>query len=157
MRIHIATDHAGLDLSRFLITEMSKQGHEVTDHGPTSYDPLDDYPGFCINAALAVVRDQQAGLESLGIVLGGSGNGEQIAANKVAGIRAALVWNLDTAKLARAHNDANVIAVGARQHQQAEVLELIEAFVAEPFSQDERHVRRIGKIAHYEQTGEVQL
>ena len=157
MRIHIATDHAGLDLSRFLITELSKQGHEVTDHGPTSYDPLDDYPGFCINAALAVVRDQQAGLESLGIVLGGSGNGEQIAANKVAGIRAALVWNLDTAKLARAHNDANVIAVGARQHQQAEVLELIEAFVAEPFSQDERHVRRIGKIAHYEQTGEVQL
>lgn len=157
MRIHIATDHAGLDLSRFLIAELSKQGHEVTDHGPTSYDPLDDYPGFCIEAARAVVRDQEAGLGSLGIVLGGSGNGEQIAANKVAGIRAALVWNLDTARLARAHNDANVIAVGARQHPQEEVLELIEAFVAEPFSNDERHVRRIGKIAHYEQTGEVQL
>ncbi len=155
MRIHIATDHAGLDLSHFLIEQLGADGHEVFDHGPTSYDPLDDYPSFCINAALAVVADQQAGVEALGIVLGGSGNGEQIAANKVAGIRAALVWNLDTAKLARQHNDANVVAVGARQHDQAEVLELIRAFVAEPFSHDERHVRRIGKIAAYEQTGEI--
>lgn len=155
MRIHIATDHAGLDLSHFLIESLRSDGHEVFDHGPTSYDPLDDYPSFCINAALAVVRDQQAGVEALGIVLGGSGNGEQIAANKVKGIRAALAWNLDTAKLARQHNDANVVAVGARQHSQEEVLELIRAFVAEPFSQDERHVRRIGKIAAYEQTGEI--
>lgn len=155
MRIHIATDHAGLDLSHFLIRELTKQGHEVLDHGPTSYDPLDDYPSFCINAALAVVADQQAGVQALGIVLGGSGNGEQIAANKVAGIRAALAWNLDTAKLARQHNDANIIAVGARQHSQDEVLGLIEAFVAEPFSGDERHSRRIGKIATYEQTGEI--
>ena len=155
MRIHIATDHAGLDLSHFLIEQLRADGHELFDHGPTSYDPLDDYPSFCINAALAVIADQQAGVEALGIVLGGSGNGEQIAANKVAGIRAALAWNLDTAKLARQHNDANVIAVGARQHSQDEVLELIRAFVAEPFSQDERHVRRIGKIAAYEQTGEI--
>jgi ribose 5-phosphate isomerase B len=155
VRIHIATDHAGLDLSNFLIEQLGADGHEVFDHGPTSYDPLDDYPSFCINAALAVVADQQAGVQALGIVLGGSGNGEQIAANKVAGIRAALVWNLDTAKLARQHNDANVVAVGARQHDQAEVLELIRAFVAEPFSHDERHVRRIGKIAAYEQTGEI--
>ena len=155
MRIHIATDHAGLDLSHFLIEQLSADGHELFDHGPTSYDPLDDYPSFCINAALAVIADQQAGVEALGIVLGGSGNGEQIAANKVAGIRAALVWNLDTAKLARQHNDANVVAVGARQHSQDEVLELIRAFVAEPFSYDERHVRRIGKIAAYEQTGEI--
>ncbi len=155
MRIHIATDHAGLDLSHFLIESLRSDGHEVFDHGPTSYDPLDDYPSFCINAALAVVQDQQAGVEALGIVLGGSGNGEQIAANKVKGIRAALAWNLDTAKLARQHNDANVVAVGARQHSQDEVLELIRAFVAEPFSQDERHVRRIGKIAAYEQTGEI--
>jgi len=155
MRIHIATDHAGLDLCHFLIEQLSAEGHELFDHGPTSYDPLDDYPSFCINAALAVIADQQAGVEALGIVLGGSGNGEQIAANKVAGIRAALVWNLDTAKLARQHNDANVVAVGARQHSQDEVLELIRAFVAEPFSHDERHVRRIGKIAAYEQTGEI--
>jgi ribose 5-phosphate isomerase B len=155
MRIHIATDHAGLELSHFLIRELTKQGHNVFDHGPSSYDPLDDYPSFCINAALAVVADQQAGVEALGIVLGGSGNGEQIAANKVKGIRAALAWNFDTARLAREHNDANVIAIGARQHSQDEVLQLIEAFIAEPFSQDERHVRRIGKIATYEQTGEI--
>lgn len=155
MRIHIATDHAGLDLSHFLIEQLIGDGHEVFDHGPTSYDPLDDYPAFCINAALAVVRDQEAGVEALGIVLGGSGNGEQIAANKVQGIRAALAWNLDTAKLARQHNNANVIAVGARQHEQAEVLELIRAFIAEPFSNDERHQRRISKIATYEQTGDI--
>ncbi len=155
MRIHIATDHAGLDLSHFLIRELTKQGHDVFDHGPSSYDPLDDYPSFCINAALAVVADQQAGVDSLGIVLGGSGNGEQIAANKVKGIRAALAWNESTAKLAREHNDANVIAVGARQHNQDEVLHLIELFIAEPFSQDERHVRRIGKIGTYEQTGDI--
>ncbi len=155
MRIHIATDHAGLDLSHFLISELTKAGHEVFDHGPKEYDPLDDYPGFCINAALAVRADEDAGVQALGIVLGGSGNGEQIAANKVHGIRAALAWNLDTAKLARQHNDANVIAVGARQHDQAEVLELINAFIAEPFSQDERHIRRIGKIATYEQTGDI--
>jgi ribose 5-phosphate isomerase B len=155
MRIHIATDHAGLELSHFLIRELTKQGHEVFDHGPTEYDPLDDYPSFCINAALAVVADAQAGVQALGIVLGGSGNGEQIAANKVKGIRAALAWNESTAKLAREHNDANVIAVGARQHSQDEVLRLIELFIGEPFSNDERHVRRIGKIATYEQTGDI--
>lgn len=155
MRIHIATDHAGLELSHFLIRELTKQGHEVFDHGPTSYDPLDDYPSFCINAALAVVADEKAGAEALGIVLGGSGNGEQIAANKVKGIRAALAWNDSTAKLAREHNNANVIAVGARQHSQEEVLHLIELFISEPFSNDERHVRRIGKIASYEQTGDI--
>ena len=155
MRSHIATDHAGLELSHFLIEQLGAEGHEVFDHGPQSYDPLDDYPSFCINAALAVIRDQQAGIEALGIVLGGSGNGEQMAANKVHGIRAALVWNESTAKLAREHNNANVVAVGARQHSNEEVLQLIRWFVAEPFSHDERHVRRIGKIAAYEQTGEI--
>jgi ribose 5-phosphate isomerase B len=157
MRIHIATDHAGLDLSHFLIEELTKDGHNVFDHGPDHYDALDDYPGFCINAALAVIADQKAGVEALGIVLGGSGNGEQIAANKVEGIRAALVWNESTAKLAREHNDANVVAVGARQHTQEEVLHLIKLFIAEPFSNDERHVRRISKIGIFETTGEVQL
>ena len=155
MRVHIATDHAGLELSHYLIEQLRQQGHEVFDHGPTEYDPLDDYPSFCINAGLAVVADQRAGVEALGIVLGGSGNGEQIAANKVEGIRAALAWNESTAKLARDHNDANVIAIGARQHTQDEVLHMIELFIAEPFSHDERHVRRIGKIATYEQTGEI--
>ncbi len=155
MRIHIATDHAGMELSAFLVAELSKLGHELVDHGPKVYDALDDYPGFCIAAAQAVVADQAAGIQALGIVLGGSGNGEQIAANKVAGVRAALIWNADTAALARDHNDANVCALGARQHSQAEVLELVKIFVANDFSNDERHVRRIGKIATYEQTGEI--
>ena len=155
MRIHIATDHAGMELSAFLVRELSALGHQLVDHGPQQYDALDDYPGFCIAVAQAVVADQESGLEALGIVLGGSGNGEQMAANKVKGIRAALVWNESTAKLAREHNDANVIALGARQHSQGEVLDLVKLFVAEPFSEDERHVRRIGKISHFEATGEV--
>ncbi|CAB4628400.1 unannotated protein [freshwater metagenome] len=155
MRIHIATDHAGLETSHFLIESLKASGHEVFDHGPASYDPFDDYPSFCINAALAVAHDEQAGVVALGVVLGGSGNGEQMAANKVKGIRAALVWNEDTAKLARSHNNANVVALGARQHSKEEVLDLIELFIAEPFSGDERHARRIGKIDTYEQTGEV--
>lgn len=155
MRVHIATDHAGMELSAHLVEHLAANGYEMVDHGPAEYDALDDYPGFCINAARAVVVDREQGLDSLGIVLGGSGNGEQIAANKVPGVRAALAWSLDTAKLAREHNDANVVAVGGRQHSLEEATAIIEAFLAEPFSEDERHVRRIGKIAHYEQTGEV--
>jgi len=155
MRIHIATDHAGMELSAFLVQELTTLGHELIDHGPKVYDALDDYPGFCIAAAKAVVSDQDSGIRALGIVLGGSGNGEQIAANKVPGVRAALIWNPDTAKLARDHNDANVCALGARQHTQAEVLDLVKIFVESGFSNDERHVRRIGKIAQFEKTGEV--
>lgn len=155
MRVHIATDHAGMELSAHLINALSAKGHEVVDHGPEVYDAEDDYPAFCINAATAVVADQTAGVQALGIVLGGSGNGEQISANKVRGVRAALAWNLDTAKLAREHNDANVVAVGGRQHTVEEATELIEAFLAEPFSDAERHNRRIGKIATYEATGDV--
>jgi ribose 5-phosphate isomerase B len=154
-RVHIATDHAGMELSAHLVSHLSAKGYDVVDHGPREYDALDDYPSFCINAALAVVADQQAGRHALGIVLGGSGNGEQIAANKVKGARAALAWNHSTAVLARQHNDANVVAVGGRQHSVEEATELIEAFLQEPFSNDERHIRRIGKIATYETTGEV--
>lgn len=155
MRVHIATDHAGMELSAHLIDHLRRSGHEVIDHGPQSYDAEDDYPGFCINAAQAVVIDQQAGRAALGIVLGGSGNGEQMAANKVRGVRAALAWNLDTAKLARQHNDANVVAVGGRQHSVDEATRIVDAFLAEPFSEAERHVRRIGQIAAYETTGSV--
>ena len=155
MRIHIATDHAGLDFSTHLQEHLSAAGHEVIDHGPTEYDPIDDYPAFCINAAAAVVRDQQAGVEALGIVFGGSGNGEQIAANKVRGVRAALVWSQSTALLARQHNDANVIAIGARQHTVEEATGFIDAFIAEPFSFEERHVRRIAQLAEYEATGDI--
>ncbi len=155
MRVHLATDHAGMELSAHLVGHLTAAGFDVVDHGPREYDPEDDYPGFCIDAALAVVADQAAGIEALGIVLGGSGNGEQIAANKVRGIRAALAWNYDTARLARNHNDANVIAVGGRQHSVEEATSIIEAFLNEPFSNDARHVRRIGKIADYEATGNV--
>ncbi len=154
-RVHIATDHAGMELSAHLVSHLTALGYNVVDHGPRVYDALDDYPSFCINAALAVVADQEAGIHALGIVLGGSGNGEQIAANKVTGVRAALDWNLSTAKLARDHNDANVVAVGGRQHSVEEATAIIEAFLTEPFSQDERHVRRISKIAAYERTGEI--
>ncbi|MBW8871119.1 MAG: ribose-5-phosphate isomerase [Leifsonia sp.] len=155
MRIHIATDHAGLDFSKHLQEHLGAAGHEVIDHGPVEYDPIDDYPAFCINAAAAVVRDQQAGVDALGIVFGGSGNGEQIAANKVRGVRAALVWSQSTALLARQHNDANVIAIGARQHTVEEATSFIDAFIAEPFSFEERHVRRIAQLAEYEATGDI--
>ena len=155
MRIHLGTDHAGLDFSRHLREHLTAAGHEVVDHGPTEYDPQDDYPSYCINAALAVVRDQDAGVEALGVVFGGSGNGEQIAANKVKGIRAALVWNESTALLARQHNDANVVSIGARQHSLEEATRLIDLFLAEPFSGEERHARRIAQLAEYEQTGRI--
>jgi ribose 5-phosphate isomerase B len=155
MRIHLATDHAGLDLSRELQDHLVAAGHEVIDHGPREYDPLDDYPSFCINAARGVVADQSAGIPALGVVFGGSGNGEQMAANKVNGARAALVWNVSTAELARAHNDANLISIGARQHTVEEAMLFIDPFIATPFSGEERHARRIAQLAEYEQTGAI--
>jgi len=155
MRIHVGTDHAGLDFSRQLQQHLREARHEVIDHGPTEYDPLDDYPSFCINAAVGVVRDQAAGVEALGVVFGGSGNGEQMAANKVPGVRAALVWNISTAQLARQHNDANVISIGARQHDVEDAIAFIDEFIATPFSGEERHVRRIAQLAEYERTGTI--
>lgn len=155
MRIHLATDHAGLDLSAEIASHCRAHGHEVIDHGPVGFDPLDDYPSFCINAALAVRRDELAGVEALGIVFGGSGNGEQMAANKVEGIRAALVWSEATAALAREHNNANVCAIGARQHTTAEVMKLIDVFLSTPFPGEERHARRIAQVLEYETTGDI--
>jgi ribose 5-phosphate isomerase B len=155
MRVHIATDHAGLEFSEELREHLTREGHEVIDHGPQGFDPLDDYPAFCIAAALAVVADQRAGVEALGVVFGGSGNGEQIAANKVEGVRAALVWNRDTARLAREHNDANVISIGARQHSIDEAVLFIDTFLATPFSGEARHARRIAQLAEFETTGAI--
>ena len=149
MRIHIGSDHAGLDFKNELITHLVMNGHDVTDHGPYEFDALDDYPDFCIPCAQAVVKDES----SLGIVLGGSGNGEQMAANKVKGVRAALVWSVETAKLAREHNNANVIAVGGRMHDADFVKLLIDTFIATAFPGDERHVRRIKKVGNFEVTG----
>lgn len=151
MRVHIGSDHAGLEFKSMIIDHLRAKGHEVTDHGPIEYDALDDYPQFCIPAAVAVAKDPG----SFGIVLGGSGNGEQMAANKVEGIRAALVWSIETAKLAREHNDANVISIGGRMHPEKFCLDLVDAFLATPFSGDERHVRRIGQIAKYEVSGSL--
>ena len=156
MRIHIATDHAGLEFSTQLQHHLAGQGHDVVDHGPLEYEPVDDYPAFCIRAAQAVVRDQADGIEALGVVFGGSGNGEQIAANKVVGVRAALVWSIATSELAREHNDANVIAIGARQHTFEEAASFIDRFIATPFSNEERHARRIGQIAAFEEDGRLE-
>jgi len=146
MRIHIAADHAGFELKAHLVAHLNAAGHDVVDHGANEYDAQDDYPSFCLAAGEGVVAEPG----SLGIVIGGSGNGEQIAANKVTGVRAALAWNLDTARLARQHNDANVIAVGGRQHTVEESTSFIDAFLAEPFSGDPRHQRRIDQLAAYE-------
>ncbi len=146
MKVHIATDHAGLEFKDRLAAHLSEQSYEVVDHGAYSYDPDDDYPEFIIAAAEAVAAEPG----SFGVVFGGSGNGEQIAANKVPGIRAALAWNEATATLAREHNDANIISIGARQHSEEEALHLIDLFLKAPFSGDERHVRRIGQISEYE-------
>jgi ribose 5-phosphate isomerase B len=151
MRVHIGSDHAGFELKAHLSERLREQGYEVVDHGPVEFDPVDDYPPYVLRAAQAVVND--AG--SLGVVVGGSGNGEQIAANKVRGVRAALAWNDDTAGLARGHNDANVVSIGARMHTPDEATRLVERFLTTPFSGDERHVRRIQMIGDYEVSGEL--
>lgn len=151
MRLHIGSDHAGLELKSELIAHLVNSGHDITDHGPYEYDALDDYPVFCIPAAEATALDPS----SLGIVIGGSGNGEQMAANKVKGVRAALAWSIETAKLGKEHNNANVIAIGGRMHSIEECKTIIDAFIATPFSNDERHVRRINLISKYEETGKI--
>jgi ribose 5-phosphate isomerase B len=147
MKIHVGTDHAGFEFKNELVKYLQSKGHDVVDHGAYEYDAEDDYPAFCISAAKAVAND--AG--SLGIVIGGSGNGEQIAANKVVGIRAALAWSVETATLAREHNNANVLGLGARMHDQATAFAIVDAFIRTPFSNVERHIRRIGQIAEFEQ------
>lgn len=151
MKIHIGSDHAGLEFKAVIIAHLKKSGHDVADHGPHEFDSQDDYPVFCIPTALATAADQS----SFGIVLGGSGNGEQIAANKVKGVRAALVWSVETAKLARQHNNANVISIGQRMHDQGFCLQLVDTFLETSFSADERHVRRINQISNYENKGSI--
>jgi len=151
MRVHLGSDHAGLELKEHLAGWLRDNGHEPVDHGPFVYDAVDDYPVFCIRAAAGVAADPG----SLGVVIGGSGNGEQMAANKVEGVRAALVWNADIAALAREHNDANVISVGGRMHSVEDMTHLVDVFIRTPFSGDERHVRRIAMMSSYESTGEL--
>ena len=147
MRVHIGSDHAGFELKNYLVSSLISEGHDVVDHGPEAYDAEDDYPVYCIPAAEGAVAEQG----SLAVVIGGSGNGEQIAANKVIGTRAALAYNLETAKLGRQHNDANVISIGARMHTEEEALEMVRLFLATPFSGNERHARRIRLMSEYEE------
>jgi len=151
VRVHIGSDHAGFELKSHLLAHLASLGHDVVDVGPAVYDAQDDYPPFCIATGLAVLADPG----SLGIVLGGSGNGEQIAANKVPGIRCALAWSVETATLGRQHNNAQVVGIGARMHSLDEAAEIAAAFVATPFSDEPRHQRRIDILDAYEATHEA--
>jgi ribose 5-phosphate isomerase B len=148
VRVYLGSDHAGFELKSHLVTHVAGLGHEPVDIGPRAYDEEDDYPPFCVATGLAVLADPG----SLGVVVGGSGNGEQIAANKVPGIRAALAWSVETARLGRLHNDAQVVAIGARMHTSEEAAEFVTAFLATDFSGEERHARRIRELADYERT-----
>lgn len=146
MRVHIATDHAAFELKEYLREQLTSAGHEVVDHGATSYDAQDDYPDTCIPCAEAVVADP----ESLGIVLGGSGNGEQLAANRVKGCRAILAYSTEIASLGREHNNANVISLGGRFVTNEEALEIVTTFLSTPFTDTDRHARRVQKMTDYE-------
>lgn len=152
-RVHLGSDHAGLDLKTKIAARLRELGHEPVDHGPQVFDPEDDYPTYCLRAALGIVSDTATG--ALAIVIGGSGNGEAISANKVKGTRCALAHSDDTARLARAHNDANVMALGARTIPEADALRFVEIFVTTPFSGEARHARRIAQLAEYETTGKL--
>src|SRR3954451_23238646 len=150
MRVYLGSDHAGFELRQQLVEHVRSLGYEAIDCGAETYDAEDDYPAPCILTAHRTVADPG----SLAVVVGGSGNGEQIAANKVEGIRAALVWNDDTARLARQHNDANVISVGGRMHTVDEMTHFVELFLDTPFTGEERHARRIAMLSDYESTGD---
>ena len=149
MRVHLGSDHAGFELKAHLRDVLTRQGHDVVDVGPAQYDPDDAYPPYCIATALATVAEPG----SLGVVIGGSGNGEQIAANEVPGVRAALCWNTEIAALARQHNDAQVAAVGARMHTADEATEIVTTFLATAF-EGGRHQERIDMLDEYERTHE---
>jgi ribose 5-phosphate isomerase B len=151
VRVYIGADHAGYELKNHVVSWLKEHGHEVTDCGPSVYDPEDDYPPFVLRAAEGVVDDPG----SLGVVIGGSGNGEQIAANKVRGVRAALAWSEETAQLAREHNNANVISIGSRMHSEDEATRFVEIFLATAYSGAERHSRRLAQLDSYETIGQL--
>lgn len=144
MRISFGSDHAGYELKERLVAYVASLGHEAVDFGTTSPERC-DYPDFVIPAAEAVA----AGDCDAAIVFGGSGNGEAIAANKVRGIRCAVVWNESTGRLAKEHNDANAISFGARQVEPDEAVRIVDAWLGASFEGD-RHVDRLAKIAEYE-------
>jgi ribose 5-phosphate isomerase B len=149
MRVYLGGDHGGYELKQAIIAHLRAGQHEPIDCGAYAYDAEDDYPSFCIAAAVKTVADPG----SLGIVLGGSGNGEQIAANKVPGARCALGWSPETASLARRHNNALLIGIGGRMHSVAQALAIVDAFLSTPWSEAPRHQRRIDAMSEYERTG----
>jgi ribose 5-phosphate isomerase B len=151
MRVYVGADHAGYELKVHLVSYLPTQGYEVVDVGPARFDPEDDYPAYCLHAASLVVNDPG----SLGVVIGGSGNGEQIAANKVTGVRAALAWSVETARLCREHNDANVVGIGARMHPLDEATAIVTTFLETAFSGNPRHARRIAQVGEYETKREL--
>ncbi len=143
MKIHLATDHAGLDLKNSIIEYLINQGYDVKDHGAYEYDALDDYPDFIIPCAKAVSKD----LNSRGIIFGGSGQGEAMAANRIKGVRAAVFYNGpdEIIRLSRQHNNANILSIGARFMMESEIQSAIEIWLKEPF-EGGRHVKRIEKL-----------
>jgi ribose 5-phosphate isomerase B len=151
VRVYLGSDHAGFELKSRLIEWLETQGHEPVDCGPAAYDDRDDYPPYVMKAASSTIADPG----SLGIVIGGSGNGEQIAANKIRGVRAALAWSEETAQLARLHNNANVLSLGARMHPVEVAITFASTFIDTEFSGEPRHARRIDMISDYERTGEL--
>jgi ribose 5-phosphate isomerase B len=151
VRVYLGSDHAGFELKARLVEWLRQAGHEPVDCGPSAYQPDDDYPVYVMRAATSVVGDPG----SLGIVIGGSGNGEQIASNKIRGVRAALAWTQQTAQLARQHNNANVLSLGAREYPIEDAVGFARTFVETPFSGEPRHVRRLAMIAAYEESGEL--
>ncbi len=151
MRVYLGSDHAGFELKSVLVSWLKSAGHEPADCGPASFHGEDDYPPYVMRAAASVIGDPG----SLGIVIGGSGNGEQIAANKIPGIRAALAWSEETARLARLHNDANVLSLGARMHPVEDAIAFTRVFLETPFSGEARHQRRLDEITGYEKSGDL--
>jgi len=147
--VYLGTDHAGLALKNAIKDELVRLGRHVHDVGALENDPLDDYPDYIIPVAQAIAASKG---KAVGIVFGGSGIGECIAANKVKGVRAALVHDLFTAKKSREHNDANVLCLGSRTATKDIALakRIVRAWLSTPFTKDARHVRRLKKIATYE-------
>ena len=145
MKIVIASDHAGFELKKFLVERLSMAGHEIKDLGAAKFDAEDDYPDFISLVGKEVSRDP-SGMR--GIVIGGSGQGEAICANKFYGVRAALYYggNMDIIKLSREHNDANVLSLGARFISPNDALNAVTLWLKTAFSGDERHKRRINKL-----------
>ena len=143
MNIHLATDHAGLELKEKIKSYLISLGHEVIDHGAHEYDALDDYPDFIFPCANAVAKDEK----SRGIILGGSGQGEAMAANRIKGIRAAVFYNgpEDIIKLSRQHNDANILSLGARFMSEKEIYKIIEIWFETDFEAG-RHQIRVDKL-----------